>query len=114
MRTKDEILIESLYTKILSENKFQPNDPEIQDLSTPSLGEEFPQEELQEKENSKNTTIDELVDAILNYYEKTEPKYASSGVAGTLKAILRTYLDSNPNSELQNLINKEYQHFIAK
>lgn len=114
MRTKDEILIEGLYTKILSENKFQPNDPEMQELSSPSLGEEFPQEDSSEKDNSKNATIDDLTTAILNYYEKTSPKYASSGVAGTLKAIVRTYLDSNPSSSLHDLINKEYQHFINK
>jgi len=47
MKNKDQILLEQAYSKILNENedKFQPHDPEMQELSKIGLGEEYPEDE---------------------------------------------------------------------
>jgi hypothetical protein len=52
MKNKDQILLEQAYSKILKEDgdKFQPHDPEMQELSKVGMGEEYPEEE----KNSSN------------------------------------------------------------
>jgi hypothetical protein len=47
MKSKDQILLEEVYSKILlnEEDKFQPNDAEMQDLSKVGMGEEYPEDE---------------------------------------------------------------------
>lgn len=47
MKSKDNILLEQLYLKILTENeaKFQPHDPEMNELSKIGMGEEYPEDE---------------------------------------------------------------------
>jgi hypothetical protein len=47
MKNKDQILLEQAYLKIIKENedKFQPHDPEMQELSKIGMGEEYPEEE---------------------------------------------------------------------
>ena len=53
MKTKDTILLENAYSKILSEqeDKFQPNDPEMQELSKQDY-----RETSDEPENVENST----------------------------------------------------------
>jgi hypothetical protein len=50
MKNKDQILLEQAYLKIIKENedKFQPHDPEMQELSKIGMGEEYPEEEAPE------------------------------------------------------------------
>lgn len=47
MKNKDQILLEQAYSKILKENedKFQPHDPEMQEMSKVGMGEEYPEED---------------------------------------------------------------------
>ena len=52
MKNKDQILLEQAYSKIVKENegKFQPYDPEMQDLSKAGMGEEYPEEDISDSD----------------------------------------------------------------
>jgi hypothetical protein len=56
MKSKDQILLEQAYSKILKENeeKFQSHDPEMQDLSKVGMGEEYPEEDNVSDSNKKD------------------------------------------------------------
>jgi hypothetical protein len=59
MKSKDQILLEQAYSKILRENedKFQPHDPEMQELSKIGIGEEYPEEDNLEPETEDNVYL---------------------------------------------------------
>lgn len=48
MKSSDDILLEEAYSKVLEEmhNKFQPHDPEMEELSKVGMGEEYPENEI--------------------------------------------------------------------
>jgi hypothetical protein len=55
MKSKDQILLEKAYLQILKEqeDKFQPHDPEMQAMSQKGLGEEFPEDQIEEPPTQK-------------------------------------------------------------
>ena len=94
MRTKDQQLLEEAYLKtLLEDEKFQPNDPEMEELSKIGLGEEFPEDEdprnledyktfLSNESEKLNSIIQNFLNdyakksleksSVLNHFEKTQ------------------------------------------
>lgn len=65
MKSKDQIFLENAYSKILSENdKFQPHDSEMENLSKIQMGEVYPEEESMNDES--NNKFIEVTEEILN------------------------------------------------
>lgn len=67
MKSKDQIFLENAYSKILLENeKFQPHDPEMQELSKPQLGEVYPEDESINDNLEPNNDFENVTEEILN------------------------------------------------
>jgi hypothetical protein len=96
MKNKDHQLLEEAYSKILSENeKFQPNDPDMQELSKTGMGEKYPTDEdpksLQDDLDQKNSTSKRIRSIIVR---------DSNG------EIINFYAPNNIGSTIKELINK--------
>jgi len=86
MKNKDQVLLEQAYSKILLEedDKFQPNDPEMQELSKIGLGEEYPEDEdprnleTDSSPEEKRADYDNILNAV-NSIINSEEKYKNIG-----------------------------------
>ena len=102
MRTRDEMLLEQVYSKIFlkEEDKFQPNDPEMQELSKVGMGEEFPEGETSnDKEESLSQEQMVEAQALADYIEKNinsiNPDMNYKTLANAIKIILKDFGSHN-------------------
>jgi hypothetical protein len=102
MRTKDQLLLEKIYSNVLleNENKFQPNDPEMQELSKVDMREEFPEEEnSNDKEESLSQEQMVEAQALADYIEKNinsiNPDMNYKTFANAIKIILKDFGSHN-------------------
>lgn len=85
MKNKDQVLLEQAYSKIFLEddNKFQPNDPEMQELSKIGF-EEYPEDEdprnleTDRSPEEKRAEYDNILNAV-NSIINSEEKYKNIG-----------------------------------
>lgn len=93
MKSKDQQLLEEAYLKTLSENeKFQPNDPEMQELSKIGLGEEYPEDEdprnLEDDSDQNFSTAKRIESiAVRDSNGKLIDFYAPNNVGSTVKEL---------------------------
>lgn len=110
MRTKDEVLLEEVYSKILlkEEDKYQPNDPEMEELSKVGMGEEFPEDNSTDENDiytqqtkDEPLTQDQMVEAqtLADYIEKNinviNPEMNYKTLANAIKIILKDFGSHN-------------------
>lgn len=96
MKNKDHQLLEEAYSKILSENeKFQPNDPDMQELSKVGMGEEYPED--QDPRNSEDNSDQKI---------STSKRIQSIAVRDSDGKLINFYAPNNIGSSVKELFNK--------
>jgi hypothetical protein len=96
MKNKDHQLLEEAYFKILSENeKFQPNDPDMQELSKIGMGEQYPED--QDPRNSEYDSDQEI---------STTKRIQSIAVRDSNGKLINFYAPNNIGSSVKELFNK--------
>lgn len=109
MRTKDQQLLEEAYLKtLLEDEKFQINDPEMEELSKIGMGEEFPEDNSSEENNvytqqtkDEPLTKEQMIESqtLADYIEKNinsiNPDMNYKTLANAIKIILKDFGSHN-------------------
>jgi hypothetical protein len=104
MKTKDQQLLEEAYLKtLLEDEKFQPNDPEMQELSKVGMGEEFP-----EDQDPRNLEDDNILSP-----EESRAQYEE------IMNAVNSIIDSNEKfknigNTIDNFIEKNLSEMVSK
>ncbi|MEN9445956.1 MAG: hypothetical protein RL728_468 [Bacteroidota bacterium] len=104
MKTKDQQLLEEAYLKtLLEDEKFQPNDPEMQELSKVGMVEEFP-----EDQDPRNLEDDNILSPEENRAQYEEIMNAVNSIIDSDEKF------KNIGNTIDNFIEKNLSEMVSK